>query len=138
MDGHNLAAQYGLTVRTTPLPQGQLGAWDDTHRTIWVRPGLTRAEHRSVVAHEIAHALAGHTTCQPAHVENRVDEQAAQLLISTTEYALAERLVGADVTALADELEVTPRMIKAWRRAHLRTRTGQENGAREMAALRFR
>ena len=42
----------------------------------------------------------------------------ARLLVSEDEYRCAERLVGHEVGALARELDVTHRLVIAWRRCH--------------------
>lgn len=78
---------------------------------------LTWVEARCTLAHEYCHYVAGHECSQDAHVEARVDEQAARLLVSVAEYALAEHLVGNDTHLLGEELGLTVRYVEAFRRS---------------------
>ena len=80
----------------------------------------TGAQDLAALAHEFGHALC----CE--HGENanhdRADEIGAAVVIEDDEYAAAERLVGCHPGALAAHLDVTPRLVLAWRRWYERKR----------------
>lgn len=76
---------------------------------------LTRRQAISALAHELGHQAFG-DSCSTPPVEERADEYAASMLITPTMYRRAEELVGSHCGALAVELEVTPRLVEAWRR----------------------
>lgn len=88
---------------------------------------LTRQQTIACLAHELGHRAFG-DTCSSKAKERRAWEYAAALLITAGEYRAAERLVGHHEGALANELDVTPIVITAWRRwwatrgSHLRGR----------------
>lgn len=79
------------------------------------KPMLTQ---RVTLAHELGHAWHGHDWTR-AHDrerdERQADAYAARLLISPTDYAFAERIVGCHPGALAKELGVTRRLVELWR-----------------------
>ncbi|USR79371.1 ImmA/IrrE family metallo-endopeptidase [Arcanobacterium pinnipediorum] len=68
----------------------------------------------STLAHEFAHHLLGHDGPQPPTEEERADRLAARLLISPTEYDLAEKLHNGHPSAIAEELDVTCWIVKAY------------------------
>lgn len=85
---------------------------------------------RAVLAHEYVHATLGHVGPQEAHIEARVDRRAACLLVSSVEYALAERLYGADVEMIGEELGVPVWVVIAYRGALARrVHVGVQRGA---------
>lgn len=75
---------------------------------------LTRAQATATLAHELGHERFG-DTCSTPSVERRAWEYGAALVVSPGEYAAAEALVGHHPAALALHLEVTPRLVEAWR-----------------------
>ena len=79
---------------------------------IVLRHGLTRAESRSVLAHELGHAFYRHDS-DSALAERQADIYAARLLIDSEEYARFER-VNPDPQSLADELGVTVDVIRTF------------------------
>lgn len=91
-----------------PLPAELRAAW--TIDGIWLRPGLTQAERRCALTHEIIHLERGAPPRHPvlAMMEERTVEQiAARRLI--TLHALTEALMWVDLAdrpALAEELWV--------------------------------
>lgn len=112
-------SEAGFPVIWTPtLPASMAGAWDHRSGLIWIRPGITTRQARTILAHELQHALRGDEGPQPAHIEWLVDQLAARWLISPAEYAAAEAQVGPTPGALAAELETTVRCIRAWQAAH--------------------
>lgn len=93
-------------VRIAALPPDQMGETCHETRTITVAAGMTQAERRSTIAHEVVHAERG--SCLAMHEareERAVAREAARRLIPW------ERLVEAcrwarNVHELADELWV--------------------------------
>lgn len=100
---------------------GPKGSW--TGRLISLRHGMSDAQTRSTIAHEIAHAVRqdppGHN---PAH-EARADRAAAHLLITPDAYAQAELMFGTDIDRIAAELGTTRHLATVWRDSHDRITT---------------
>lgn len=105
-------------------PGRAYGGYEPTTATIRVTPGLTLRATCSVLAHELAHAVLGHTpTTDPtlrARQERHADEWAARLLITAPAYAEAERLRGPHLASMAFELGVTVEIVAAYRRLLMR------------------
>lgn len=121
------AAQLGLIVRRTPA-LGTLGLYEHGH--IWVRDNLTRRVEKSVLTHEIAHALHGHEpTKDPvlhARNEHVADRDAARRLIDVDDLARCAAMSD-DLGAWALELDVTGWILTA--RLHDLKKTGELSGA---------
>lgn len=115
-----VAAKMGLTITEARLPGSLRGYYDHDYRLIVLDDRLTMPQAVATLAHEIVHAQWGHDGHQHPSVEARVDEVAARMVISTGDYARAERIVGADPRALAAELGTVPWLVEAWKRAHAR------------------
>lgn len=86
-----------------------LGSYDPDTGVIWIGTGLTQAERRSTLAHELVHAARGDTACctgwHEGKQERRVSEIAARRLIPLTR--LVEALLWSmDELELAEELWV--------------------------------
>lgn len=109
------AADLGLDVEWEDLGDVRRGEYHDDRRLIVLNRRLTRAQATDALAHELGHALWGDRCSTPAG-ERRADEVGAALVIDPSDYAAAEALVGEHAGALAAALEVTPRLIVAWRR----------------------
>ena len=107
----------GMVVETTPLPGTCRGMYVAHKHLIVIRPGLTYAQRRSTLAHELVHVLRNDDGHQSRKVEQKVDQAAADLLISAPEYALAERLHGSNIVGIAQELDVAPFIVEAYRGA---------------------
>ena len=109
IDPYQLAEALGVPVLYTRRLTGSLGVTDG--KRVWLRRGLTRAVERSTLAHELAHVLLGHTSCQDGRGEARADRLAARLLVSLGE---VERELGrcGSIEALADSLGVDVRMAR--------------------------
>jgi hypothetical protein len=90
------------------------GEYLDDQRLIRLNTRLTRVQATATLAHEIGHAVFG-DRCSTPHAERRAWEYGASLVITPDQYARAERLVGSHPAAIAVELEVTPRLVEAWR-----------------------
>ena len=109
-----LAALPHLTLGVMRLPRGR-GWWLPVDQAIVLDDRLNQAERRSVLEHELQHALAGDTRCdgpdgprQERRQERRADDRAARRLIDVD--ALADALVwclGPD--ELAEHLHVDSR-----------------------------
>ena len=112
-----LRACAALGVYVAYIPYHLAGAYFHQEQLIIIDVRLSPTRLIETLAHEYIHAMFGHDGCQPHHVEARVDRAAACLLISPSEYILAERLYGANVHAIAEELGVTPVMVDAYRQA---------------------
>lgn len=113
-----LVEQHGLRLIERPGPSR--GGFDPSTSTIRLAPGMSTRTTCSVLAHELAHAVLGHTpTADPtarARQEHRADEWAARLLITPEGYAAAERTRGPHLASLAFELGVTVEIVAAYQR----------------------
>ena len=109
------AARIGVHVVFLPIPIA--GAYIEQLHLIIVDSTLTPAWQRFTLAHEYVHALRGHDGPQSPGIEARVDQEAARMLVSATEYALAERIVGSHPAAIAEELGVPEDCVQAWQAA---------------------
>lgn len=96
------------------LPYHLAGAYNHGPGLVIVDSRLPLGEQVAVVAHEYAHALAGHDGCQSVDVEAVVDWRAARLLVSDAEYALAERLRDGCKFGIAEELGVPAWVVEAY------------------------
>lgn len=108
-------ADLGIEVEWADLGPVRHGEYRALADRITLNLRLTRRQTISALAHELGHREFGDRCSTPA-VERRAWEYAAAFLITPGEYARAERLVGHHEGALAAELEVTPKVIEAWRR----------------------
>lgn len=117
-----LAAEQGLTVHACHLPEGMLGCYEPDSARIWFDLRLTPFERRSVIAHELGHHHYGDRASTPA-IERRADRYAATLLIDPAAYARIER-IHPDAATIADEMQVTVKIIEAFR-AHCLERRGE-------------
>lgn len=109
IDPYQLAEALGVPVLYTRRLTGSLGVTDG--KRIWLRRGLPRAVERSTLAHELAHVLLGHTSCQDGRGEAKADRLAARLLVSLAEVEKQLRRCGS-MEDLADSLGVDVRMAR--------------------------
>jgi hypothetical protein len=91
-----------------PVPGGVLGWW---HRAgLGIRPGLTQAQRRSTIAHELVHLERGETCgMSRAHLaghELQVEQQAAERLMPLDE--LLDAIQWGQGEPDPDELQVDP------------------------------
>lgn len=92
-----------------------------TPRDIVINTRLHASFQREVLAHELGHVHYGHDWRRPhdkARDERQADMYAARLLISPEDYALAECTYGPHVGALAQALQVSTAIVKAWQASH--------------------
>ncbi len=108
-------ADLGIEVEWADLGSTKHGEYRATTDTITLSARLTHRQALAALAHEIGHREFGDRCSTPA-IERRAWEYAAAFLITPPDYAAAENAVGSHMGALASELEVTPKVIEAWRR----------------------
>lgn len=110
----------GVRVRYTDLPDDRDGEYLHHRRLIRLQHGMPRRLHRSVLAHECAHAVFADQPSQfgpvSAKQERRADEWAALRLIDVDDYKLAEQLHAGHIDAIALELDVTADLVEAFQR----------------------
>jgi Zn-dependent peptidase ImmA (M78 family) len=108
------AARLGVSVHIAHIPDDPSlrGYYVADRGMIVLRYGLTRAETRSVLAHELGHAFYRHQSDGPA-AERQADIYAARLLVDAETYARLER-VNPDRHELAEQLDVTVDVIRTF------------------------
>lgn len=118
----------GVRVVVADLPPDRDGEYEHATRTIRLRPRMARRLHRSVLAHECAHAVYGDVPVDDRRYaerqEARADEWAARALITVEGYRWAETLHAGHVEAMAVELDVTVGLVRAYQRGLARQSTG--------------
>lgn len=112
-----ILACAGLGVHVVFLPFPLAGSYFRDEGLIVIDSRPSAAAQRAALAHEYVHAILGHDGPQEPHIEARVDQHAARLLVSPAEYVMAERLYGCDVAAIAEELGVPVWVVVAYREA---------------------
>jgi hypothetical protein len=108
-------ADLGVDVEWADFGDYRRGEYSRHGDVITLNPRLTSRQAVATLAHEIGHQRFGDTCSTPAN-ERRAWEYGAAMLITPDEYQAAESLVGHHLCDLAIELEVTPKLIEAWRR----------------------
>lgn len=107
------ASQCGATVAIAYLRPGLRGHYDEDRREILLDIRLTMPEMKEALAHELGHALYGHT-CSTDSNERQAWRRAAELLVDLTDYVLAEA-IDPDPQFIADELGLTRPGVRAYR-----------------------
>lgn len=105
----------GVEVFEAELPPGWLGCLDPGRRVIWIATGLTQAERRCTLAHEVGHLERGPVPTDPvllAAEERAVDQWAATRLIPTAALLTAVQW-SSHLHEIAEELHVDQRMLRA-------------------------
>lgn len=108
-------ADLGIVVDWDDLGSKRRGEYRLDADRIVLNTRLSRRQVTSSLAHELGHREFG-DSCSTPRIERRAWEYAAAFLVTPAEYRRAEEEVGHHVSALAIELEVTPKVIEAWRR----------------------
>lgn len=109
VDPYQLTEALGVPVQYTRRLTGSLGVTDG--KRIWLRRGLTQPVERSTLAHELAHILLGHISCQDGRGEARADRLAVRLLVSLGEVERQLRRCDS-IEDLAEALGVDVRMAR--------------------------
>ena len=107
-----LCGQLRVDVRIAPLPPGLLGAYDHGTAQILLTPGLTPVEQRSVLAHELGHAL--RMDCGESAPAERAAERFAALLLVAPAALLAAGAWARNEDELAEELGVTVDILRSY------------------------
>lgn len=121
----DMLTTLGVTLEyTTQLRGDRDGEYIHQMRTVRLRTGMSERLHRSVLAHETAHAVFGDepTLFGPANAkqERRADEWAALRLITHDDYKRAETIHHGHAGAIAHELGVVRSIVTAYQRVLLR------------------
>ncbi|MGP5735768.1 ImmA/IrrE family metallo-endopeptidase [Candidatus Corynebacterium faecigallinarum] len=109
-----------LGVRLVRHDGGPKGYYRHSTQTISTRRGLSIAEYRSTLAHELGHAAYGDELTGNGHYdqrqERRADRYAAMLLIDPDDLDSWCRFYGpSNLPSIAHELEVTTHILATWR-----------------------
>ena len=110
-DPYQHAEHLGIEVIHRPIRHAN-GMWLPDYNVIVIQSGLRVLHDRSTLAHEIAHAMLGHTDDREKH-ERQADAFASELLIHPDECELAQRHCR-DVHELALELQVATPLLAQW------------------------
>lgn len=115
-DLHRLAEKMGLKLARHS--GGPKGFYHHPSRTITTRRGLSIAEYRSTLAHELGHAYySDEPTPDPvrdARQEARANRWAANLLLAGQDVEKALICNGNHIKPAAYELEVTATILRVW------------------------
>lgn len=110
----------GVRVEYCDLPNDRDGEYLHDRQLIRLREGMATRLQRSVLAHELAHAVFADVPSMFGPVnrkqERRADEWAALRLITPDAYRRAEAIYGSHTGALALELGVITRIVEAYQR----------------------
>ena len=116
LDLHHLAEQLG--VKLVHHSGGVKGWYHHPTRTISTRRGMSTAQYKSTLAHELGHAFYGDVTTGhgwfDTRTEHRADQYAARLLITPEDFHDAYTWHDGHLPAIADDLEVTHRLLATW------------------------
>lgn len=111
-----LAEQMG--VRLTRHDGGDKGYYDDATRTISTRRGLSIAQYRSTLAHELGHAhyrdIRVRDPVRHVRQEQRADRWAARLLLDGVDVPGTLAWHGHHRAPAAHDLEVTVHLLDVW------------------------
>ncbi len=110
-DPYEHADRLGLNVVTGRVRSAN-GLWVPQERTIILRRGMRRLLERSVLAHEIGHAVLGHADDRPRY-EWQADVFAARRLIHPERLAEVARITP-DQGQWCVELDVTPHLLTTY------------------------
>lgn len=115
-----LADSAGIRIEYAALPPDRDGEYRHKHRVIRLRRGMAARLHRSVLAHELAHAAFGDVPSRLGPVmakqERRAEEWAALRLIHLDDYRHAEAVHDGHTGAIAYDLGVVRSIVEAYQR----------------------
>lgn len=115
------AASRGVRIEYCDLSHlRRLGDFDSATKHIRLQVGMLHRLERSVLAHELAHEFYADEPSifggRSRRCEDRADEWAAHFLIDHDEYRLAEEKFADHTLWIAQELDVTERLVIAYER----------------------
>lgn len=118
---YRTAAALGVRVIFADLAHlGRDGDYNAKTNTIRLQEGMTRRLERSVLAHELGHAVCGDVPSKfgpvNAKQERRADEWAALRLIDHDHYREVEYLRDGKVSLMAQDLDVIVEIVRAYQR----------------------
>lgn len=108
-------SDLGIVVDWKDLGEFRRGEYRRRGQRITLNTRLMYRQATATLGHELGHHRFG-DTCSTPRNERRAWEYGAALLIEPDEYRVAETRAGCHPAAIALELDVTPKMIEAWRR----------------------
>src|SRR5690606_4705436 len=113
-----IADSLGVSIDYRHLPTDRDGQYIHARKLIELRPGMHGRHHRSVLAHELAHAVFGDVPSRfgpvTAKQERRAEEWAALQLIDLDEYRYLEAAYDGSPAGIAVELGVMTSIVKAY------------------------
>ncbi|MEW6875095.1 ImmA/IrrE family metallo-endopeptidase [Trueperella pyogenes] len=112
-----ITACTSIGVHVVFMPFPLAGAYYHDTGLIVIDSRLPETSQLATLAYEYVHALRGHDGPQSASMERYVDPEAARLLISPAEYALAEYAHEGSTVGIAEELGVPVWVVEAYRQA---------------------
>lgn len=114
----DFADALGVRIEYRDLPTDRDGQYVHARRVIYLRPGMHGRHHRSVLAHELAHALWGDVPSRfgpvNAKQERRAEEWAALRLIDQDDYRYFEMVNDGRPAGIALDLGVMTSIVKAY------------------------
>lgn len=114
----DFADALGVRIEYRALPADRDGQYVHARRVIYLRPGMHARHHRSVLAHELAHALWGDVPSKfgpvNAKQERRAEEWAALRLIHHDDYRYFEMVHDGRPAGIALELGVMTSTVKVY------------------------
>lgn len=113
----DMAGALDVTIEYANLASRN-GEYRHDLKRIRLRAGMTLRQERSVLAHELAHAVFGDVPSRfgpvNAKQERRADEWAALILIAPDAYRSAEERWEGHAAAMAYDLGVTTRLVSSF------------------------
>lgn len=113
-----IAQEQQVTIEYARTHNEHDGVWLPRKRIIRLRPNMHARLHRSVLAHELAHAVYGDIPSPfgPVHMrqEHRAEAWAAAQLIDLSSYRQAETVCEGHAGAMAVELGVMRSIVSAY------------------------
>ncbi|KAA0961203.1 ImmA/IrrE family metallo-endopeptidase [Microbacterium sp. ANT_H45B] len=114
----DFADAIDVHIEYRSLPADRDGQYVHARRVIYLRPGIHSRHHRSVLAHELAHALWGDVPSKfrpvNAKQERRAEEWAALRLIDLDTYRYLEGVHHGRAAGMAVELGVMKSIVLAY------------------------
>lgn len=118
MDARRIALTDRLEREGITVCEGDCDSWgyyDHRERVIMLRAGMTEAQKTATLFHEAQHYYRGDVGPQPSHVEDLINRQVADLLITPAAYEAAEYLADGSPAGIAAELGLPRWVVDAYR-----------------------